>query len=111
MKLLLISSLLFFCIGRMQAETVRVIVGETGCAGRQIAVRECWEKISGVSSVTVLPRQPAEPPARRTFIIVATATAPSAEALRTALGRRAKNYPILDYRKEPEQPAAAEKHP
>jgi hypothetical protein len=103
--------LLVFCVGRMQAETVRVIVGETGCAGRQIAVRECWEKISGVSSVTVLPRQPAEPPARRTFIIVATATAPSAEALRAALGRRAKNYPILDFRKEPDQPALHKSDP
>lgn len=111
MKPPLISIFIVFCVGRMQAETVRVIVGQTGCAGRQIAVRECWENISGVSSVTVLPRQPAEPPARRTFIIVATAPAPSAEVLRAALGRRAKNYPILDFRKEPDHPAVHRRAP
>ena len=42
MKPALISMFLFLCVGRMQAETVRVIGGETGSAGRQIAVRECW---------------------------------------------------------------------
>ena len=97
-----IALLCSFC----QAETVYVTVGETGCVGRQIAVRRCWEKMSGVSSVTVVPRQPAEPPARRTFVIVAQAAAPSAEVLRTALGRRAKNYPILAYQKGSDQSAS-----
>ena len=105
------SSIVLFCsFCQGQAETVYVTVGETGCVGRQVAVRQCWEKMSGVSSVTLSPRKPGELPARRTFVVVTTAaTAPSVETLRAALGRRAKNYPILAYRKESEQRPAAQR--
>jgi len=98
-----IVSIILLC-GISGAETIRVTVGDTGCPGRQITVRQSFEKIPGVKSVAGLPRQPGDPPARRTFVVTCTGIAPDAEALRTALGRRAKNYPILDYQKPIAQP-------
>ncbi len=98
-----VLSFILLC-GISGAETVRVTVGDTGCPGRQITVRESFEKIPGVSSVIVLPRQPADPPARRTFVVASTGTPPDADSLRTALGRRAKNFPILDYQKSATPP-------
>jgi len=102
-----------FCLillcGTGGAETVRVTVGDTGCPGRQTTVRESFEKIPGVSSVAVLPRQPGDPPARRTFVVASIGSPPAADALRTALGRRAKNFPILDYQKPAAQPAPPSK--
>lgn len=79
------------------ADTVRVTVGDTGCAGRQIAVTQCWEKIPGVVSVTVLPRKTGDQAAQRVFVIVSSSTVPTEDSLHEALGRRDKHYPILKY--------------
>lgn len=86
-------------IGALEADTLHVTVGDTGCQGRQITVRKCFEKIPGVRSVTVLPRLPEDPPARRTFVVVSADISPDQETLRLSLGRRADDYPILDCRK------------
>ena len=83
------------------AGTVRVTVGDTGCPGRQIGVIHSWEKIPGVVSVTVLPRDPKDPAAQRVFVILSKAAPPTEDSLREALGRRAKHYPILNYVGEP----------
>lgn len=87
----------------LEAETIHVTVGDTGCAGRQLTVQRSWEKIPGVASVSVQQRQSKDPPAQRTFIVACAGASPDQETLRTALGRRAKNYPILDYQKPPAQ--------
>jgi hypothetical protein len=96
-KRFLISTLFVCGLHVAVADTVRVTVGDTGCPGRQIGVIECWEKIPGVVSVTVLPRQPKDPAAQRVFVIVSKSKSPSEDSLREALGRRAKHYPILKY--------------
>ncbi len=88
-------------ISGLKGETILVTVGDTGCSGRQITVRECFEKLAGVSSVTVLPRSPKDPPAQRTFVVVSAGIGPDQNALRSSLGRRAKHYPILDCKKQP----------
>lgn len=95
-------SLLTLCgIHAAIADTVHVTVGDTGCPGRQTGVAESWEKIPGVVSVTVLSRQPKDPAAQRVFVIVSKAAAPTEDSLREALGRRAKHYPILEFRSQP----------
>ncbi len=101
MKRILISLVLLCGIDATVADTVRVTVGDTGCPGRQIGVTRSWEKIPGVISVTVLPRDPKEPAAQRVFVIVSKAAPPTEDSLRVALGRRAKHYPILKYAGEP----------
>lgn len=95
MNRILISLILFCAIEMVPAETLHVTVGDTGCPGRQTGVTQCWEKIPGVVSVTVLPRRSKDPAAQRIFVIVTKATAPTEGLLREALGRRAKHYPIL----------------
>jgi hypothetical protein len=97
MKRLLIYMTLVCGLEVAIADTIHVTVGDTGCPGRQNGVTESWEKIPGVTSVTVLPRQPKDPAAQRVFVIVSKADPPSEESLREALGRRAKHYPILEY--------------
>jgi len=92
---------LLYGIAAASADTVRVTVGDTGCPGRQNAVQGLWEKVPGVVSVTVLPRQPKQPPAQRIFVIVSKTAAPTEDSLRAALGRRAKHYPILGYETPP----------
>ncbi len=79
-------------------------MGDTGCPARQQAVKKLWEKIHNVSSVTVLSRQPEDPAASRTFIIVSEGPSPDSAALQTALGRRKERYPIIAYRAEPSGP-------
>lgn len=88
------------CAGITNADTVAVVVGDTGCVGRENAVKALWAKIPGVTSVTVLPRQPKNPGGQRTFVVLSRGIPPTKEALRIALGRRDKNYPILDYKPE-----------
>jgi hypothetical protein len=90
--------LLLTCGGLLHADTVFVTVGDTGCVGRQQAVKCQWEKIPGVVSVSVQPRLEGDPGAQRVFVIVSSGSPPTTEVLRTALGRRVKHYPILDYR-------------
>jgi hypothetical protein len=97
MKRLLVSLILACGIGAATADTVHVTVGDTGCTGRQLTVRRSWEKIPGVVSVSVLPRQAKSPGAQRVFVIVSKAAPPTQDSLREALGRRAKHYPILEY--------------
>ena len=80
-----------------KADTVHVTVGDTGCIGRQNSVKGFWEKIPGVVSVTVIPRQPKDQAAQRVFVIVSKAASPTEDSLREALGRRAKQYLILRY--------------
>ena len=89
----------------LAAETVRVTVGDTGCPGRQLAVKHLWEKIHKVSSVTVLPKQRQDQAASRTFIIVSEGPNPDSASLQSALGRRAGRYPILAYRPELKLPS------
>jgi hypothetical protein len=100
-KVLLTSLVLLSVIDAAIADTVRVTVGDTGCPGRQIGVTRSWEKIPGVVSVTVLPRDPKDPAAQRVFVILSKAAPPTEDSLREALGRRAKHYPILNYVSEP----------
>jgi hypothetical protein len=76
-----------------------VTVGDTGCVGRQQAVKSHWEKIPGVVSVVIQPRREKGPGAQRTFVIVSDGSSPTREILAIALGRREKRYPILEYRK------------
>jgi hypothetical protein len=90
--------LLLTCGGLLHADTVFVTVGDTGCVGRQQAVKSQWEKIPGVVSVSVQPRQEKDPGAQRTFVIVSSGAPPTLKSLGNALGRRAKHYPILHYR-------------
>jgi hypothetical protein len=91
--------LIFGCgIATAVADRVHVTVGDTGCRARQTTVIRSWEKIPGVVSVTVLPRQPKDPAAQRVFAIVSKAASPTEDSLREALGRRAKHYPLLEYR-------------
>jgi hypothetical protein len=100
---LIILVTLFCGIDVAIADTVHVTVGDTGCAGRQIGVTESWQKIPGVVSVSVVPRNSKDPTAQRVFAIVSQAASPTQECLRKALGRRAKSYPIVAYQplKEP----------
>jgi len=88
----------------LSAEIVKVTVGDTGCPGRQLAVKHLWEEIRSVSSVTVLPRQGDHPPASRIFVIVSQGPCPDSAMLQTALGQRAKRYPILNYQHVPQGP-------
>lgn len=88
----------------LAAETVRVTVGDTGCPGRQLAVKRLWEKIPEVLSVTVLAKAHEGPAASRVFIVVSQGPSPDFTALQNALGRRAERYPILAYRPEPQKP-------
>lgn len=91
-------SLLFAFHGLLCADTIMVTVGNTGCPGRQQAVKKQWEKIPGVTSINIQPRQNKEPGAQRKFVIVSGGKPPSPDMLRSSLGRRAKHYPILDCR-------------
>ena len=109
MKQLFIALILFCGIDATTADTVRVTVGNTGCLGRQIGVSKCWDKIPGVVSVTVLPRQPGDPAAQRIFVIVSKAASPTEESLRESLGRRAKRYPILEYKNQQQPVETARK--
>lgn len=87
---------LFLCgLNPLRAATIKVVVGETGCTARQLPVKKSWLKLPGVISVTVLPRQPNDAGGQRAFVIVSGGASPTDEALRTALGRRVKHYPIL----------------
>ena len=90
--------------GFTNADTVTVVVGDAGCVGRENTLKTLWAKIAGVTSVSVLPRQPKNPGGQRTFVVLSSGIPPTKEALRIALGRRDKNFPILDY-----QPVKAEK--
>lgn len=91
--------LTFLCgISLAIADTVHVTVGDTGCPGRQIGVTTSWEKIPGVTLVSILPRHPKDPAAQRVFVIVTKGASPTKEHLREALGRRAKHYPIINYK-------------
>lgn len=100
MKLILITLILLCRVGAAVADTIHVTVGDTGCPGRQTGVTGSWEKIPGVVSVTVMPRQPKDPAAQRIFVIVSKAASPTEESLREALGRRAKHYSILEYKSQ-----------
>lgn len=93
------ASILISCCGLLHADTVLVTVGDTGCVGRQQAVKSQWEKIPGVISVAIQPRREKDRRAQRTFVIVSSGSSPTTEVLRAALGRRDKHYPILEYRK------------
>ncbi len=86
------------------ADTVKVTVGDTGCPGRQLAVKHLWEKIPCVTSVTVLPRQQGDVAASRVFVIVTKGPSPDSAMLRSALARRAERYPILSYQAEVKTP-------
>lgn len=97
MVIRLLSLLLAFH-GLLCADTILVTVGNTGCAGRQQAVKSQWERIPGVISVNIQPRQKKEPGAQRKFVIVTGGKSPTPDMLRTALGRRENQYPILDCR-------------
>lgn len=97
MKRAIISIILLSGIPIASADTIHVTVGDTGCAGRQIGVTKCWEKIPGVVSVTVLPRKSGDQTAQRVFVIVSSSAAPTEDTLQQALGRRDKRYPILAY--------------
>jgi hypothetical protein len=100
MKVILIT-LIFLCRGGAAVgDTIHVTVGDTGCPGRQTGVTGSWEKIPGVVSVTVMPRQPKDPSAQRVFVIVSQAASPTEESLREALNRRARHYPILEYKSQ-----------
>ena len=77
MNRFLISSLLVCGCHVTVADTIHVTVGDTGCPGRQIGVIDCREKIPGVVSVTVLPRQPKEPAAQRVFVMISKSAPPS----------------------------------
>lgn len=87
----------------VQAETLEVVVGDTGCTARQLTVKKSWSKIPRVTSVTVLPRQPGASGGERTFVIVSSGAAPTEDALRAALARRAKHFPILRREKDADQ--------
>lgn len=92
-------AIVILCVtGVANADAVAVVVGETGCVGRQQTVRKCWVKIPGVVSVTVLPRQSDKPGSKRTFVIESNGVSPTTDTLRTALGRREKHFPILSLR-------------
>ncbi|MGL5018201.1 MAG: hypothetical protein ACRDBP_08720 [Luteolibacter sp.] len=101
MKFLWIALVLLGPLTSAAGGTVHVTVGDTGCPGRQIGVTRSWEKIPGVVSVTVRPRDPKDPAAQRVFVIVSKATPPPEDSLREALGRRVERYPILKYTSEP----------
>lgn len=94
-----IASFLIACGGLLHADTILVTVGDTGCVGRQQAVKSQWEKIPGVVFVSVQTRREKESAAKRMFVIVSSGSAPTTDVLRAALGRRDKRYPILEYRK------------
>ena len=68
-----------------KADTIHVTVGDTGCIGRQNSVKGFWEKIPGVVSVTVIPRQPKDQAVQRVFVIVSKAASPTEDSLREAL--------------------------
>ncbi len=98
MKRLIVCYLLISASAR--ADTLRVTVGDAGCAGRQITIRKCWENLPGVSSVEVLRREPDAKGGQRVFLIISKSTPPTENQLREALGRRAKNFPILSRSEE-----------
>lgn len=77
------------------ADTLRVVIGNAGCTGRQITIRNCWKTLPGVSSVEVLRREPGSKGGQRVVLIISKADSPSENQLREALGRRARNFPIL----------------
>lgn len=104
MKLATFTIVTILGIFPLFGDTVRVTVGDTGCPGRQLAVKHLWEKIDGVSSVTVLSRQQDQAAASRTFVIVSEGTCPNSAQLKSALGRRAERYPILVYQPVVKQP-------
>jgi hypothetical protein len=77
------------------ADTLRVVIGDAGCIGRQITIRNCWKNLPGVKSVEVLRREPGSKGGQRVFLITSESAPPTENQLREALGRRAKNFPIL----------------
>lgn len=98
MKCILIPFTVLCGINLAIADTVHVTVGDMGCLGRQIGVTESWEKIPGVTLISILPRHPKDPAAQRVFVITTKGASPTKEHLCEALGRRAKHYPIINYK-------------
>lgn len=92
-----ISAFLVCLLGISSADTVSVIVGDAGCVARQNTIKTLWTKLPGVTAITLLPRRARNPGGQRTFVIVSRGASPTADEFRAALGRREKNFPILEY--------------
>ncbi|MEI7929608.1 MAG: hypothetical protein WCH40_13745 [Verrucomicrobiales bacterium] len=68
-------------------------VDGVGCRTRQLAIQKIWSVLPGVTSVTILPRGPADTANRRNFVILSS-QAPTLETLDAALGNRSRFYRI-----------------
>ncbi len=72
-----------------------VLIDGTGCRTRQLAIERIFEKIPGVTEVTILRREEAPAENQRYFRVKSTGESPGREQFIEALARRAKHYRIL----------------
>ena len=93
----MISRLLILCslIATASADTVELLVGNTGCRTRQLAIQRLWKSMPGVQKVEIRPRKSGEPANQRVFLVTTDGPAPDQKAFTIALGRKATRYPIL----------------
>lgn len=85
----------FTLIASASADTVQLLVGNTGCRTRQLAIQRLWKSMPGVQKVEISPRKSGEPANQRIFLVTTDGPAPDQKAFTLALGRKATRYPIL----------------
>jgi hypothetical protein len=63
--------LLFFCmlVATASAETVQVLVGNTGCRTKQLTVQRLWKTIPEMLKVEIVSRKSGDRPNQRVFIL------------------------------------------